>query len=101
MTIDERIERLEHITAAHIEQAKKDYEENRRLWREHQIEIEAIWKRMDRGFEEMRLEMRRGFERTRYDFDEMRREMAARDQIMDQRIAALVSAIGKLVEGKS
>jgi hypothetical protein len=33
VTIDERIERLEHVTAMHIEQAKKDYEENRRLWR--------------------------------------------------------------------
>ena len=105
MTIDERIERLEHITAAHIEQAKKDYEENRRLWREHQTDIEAIWKRMDRGFEEMRSEMRSGFERSRQFFDrgmaEMRREMAARDEIMDRRIGALVSAIGKLVEGKS
>jgi hypothetical protein len=27
------IERLEHVVGAHIEQAKKDYEENRRLWR--------------------------------------------------------------------
>ena len=47
MTIDERIERLEQVTAAHIVQARKDYEENRRLWREQQQDIAAIWKRME------------------------------------------------------
>jgi len=30
MTIDERNERLEQVTAAHIVQVRKDYEENRR-----------------------------------------------------------------------
>jgi hypothetical protein len=50
MTIDERIEKLEFLLAGHIEQAKKDHEENRRLWREQQSHIEAIWMRIERGF---------------------------------------------------
>jgi hypothetical protein len=51
VTIDERIERLEHVTAMHIEQAKqakKDYQENRQLWREMRTEVEALWKATDR-----------------------------------------------------
>ena len=48
MTIDDRIERLEHITAGWIEQSRKDYEENRRLWRESKAEIDALWKATDR-----------------------------------------------------
>jgi hypothetical protein len=97
MTIDERIERLEHVTAAHIEQARKDYEENRRLWREQQTDIAAIWKRMERGFEESRqadAESRRRFDEG---MAEMRKEMAARDQVTDRRIGDLVSAIGDLI----
>jgi hypothetical protein len=107
MTIDERIEKLEFLLSGHIAQAEKDYEENRRLWREQQIDIAAIWKRMERGFEESR----RGFEESRQlladgwaesrrRFDEgmaaMRQEMTARDQILDRRIGDLVSAIGEL-----
>ena len=48
MTIDERIERLEHSVAGHIEQAKKDCAENRQLWREMRDEAAAIWKATDR-----------------------------------------------------
>lgn len=91
MTIDERIDRLEHVTAMHIEQAKKDYEENRRLWREQQQDIAAIWKRMeDRDRESQR----------RHDegMAEMRAEIAARDKVMDKRIGDLVGAIGELIQ---
>ena len=44
--------RLEHITTGWIEQSRKDYEENRRLWRESKAEIDALWKATDRRFEE-------------------------------------------------
>jgi hypothetical protein len=98
MTIDERLEKLEFLVAGHIEQAKKDYEENRRLWRDQQSDIAAIWKRMERGFEESR----RGFDESRKRFDEgmaaMREEMADRDRIMDKRIGDLVLAIGELIK---
>jgi hypothetical protein len=89
MTIDERIEKLEFLLAGHIEQAKKDYEENRRLWREQQSHIEAVWMRIERGFAESRRLHDEGMA-------EMRREMAARDAVTDKRIADLVLAIGEL-----
>jgi hypothetical protein len=104
VTIDERIEKLWHVTAAHIEQARKDYEENRRLWREQQTEIAAAWQRIERGFEESRreaAEMRQQAADMRREahvqMTEMRHQMAERDRITDERIGNLVSAIGLLV----
>jgi hypothetical protein len=96
MCIDERIERVEHITAAHIEPAKKDYDENRRLWREQQTDIAAIWKRIedrDREWDRRMAESRRQFDAG---MQAMREEMASRDQVMDKRIGDLVGAIGEL-----
>jgi hypothetical protein len=61
MTIDERIEKLEFLLAGHIEQAKKDYEENRRLWREQQSHIEAVWMRIERGFAQVGVCMTRAW----------------------------------------
>jgi hypothetical protein len=96
MTIDERIERLEHSVAGHIEQAKKDYAENRQLWREMRDEAAAIWKatdrrwaETDRRFAELREEQA---ERDRL----YKQEQKERDQIMDKRVGDLVSAIGDL-----
>jgi hypothetical protein len=98
LTIDERLEKLEFLLAGHIEQAKKDYEENRRLWRDQQTDIAAIWTRMERGFQETK----ERFEESRKSFDAgmaaMREEMAGRDRITDKRIGALVSAIGELIK---
>jgi len=37
-----RLDRTEFSVSAHIEQARQDYEENRRLWREQQADIAAI-----------------------------------------------------------
>jgi hypothetical protein len=91
MTIDERIEKLEHVTAAHIEQARKDYEENRRIQRELQSHIEAIWQGMERRDQEYKQDMA---ERDRV----YKQEQNERDQKIDQRIGDLVSAIGRLIE---
>jgi DNA repair exonuclease SbcCD ATPase subunit len=87
MNIDERIEKLEHVTAAHIEQAKKDYEENRRIQRDLQSHIDAIWK---------------GIERRDQEYAEQKRETDQRlrqlGEETDRRIRELVSAIGDLIQ---
>src|SRR5262245_19584156 len=96
MTTEDRLSKAEHILTAHIEQAKKDYEENRRLWRDHQTDIDAIWKRMERRDEEYRKA-----------HEEFRQEMKIRDaeynrrsketgEDLDRRIGILVSSIGEL-----
>ena len=62
--------------------------------------IDERIEQMLKGFEETR----RGFERSqqllRTCMVDMRRQMAARDEITDQRIGRLVAVIGKLAEGK-
>jgi hypothetical protein len=87
MTIDERIERLEHVTAMHIEQAKKDYEENRRLWREQQQDIAAIWKRME--------DRDREYAKQKGETDQRLKELG---EETDRRIRELVTAIGELIQ---
>ena len=94
---NERIEKLEHITAAHIEQARLDYEENRRLWREQQAEIAAIWKRMEERDREWTRRMEDRDEEWQRRMIEMDREMTERDRTMDKRIGELVTAIGELI----
>jgi hypothetical protein len=84
MTIDERIERLGHVVAGHIDQAKKDYEENRRFVRESRDD----WQRQ---LAESKAEWDRGMA-------EMWAEMAARDKVTDKRIGDLVSAIGEFIQ---
>src|SRR5215467_12952530 len=93
VTIDDRIERLDHITAGWIEQSRKDYEENRRLWRESKAETNALWKATDRRFEETD----RRFKETDQRFKETERLLREFGQRVDERIDKLVLAIGELV----
>ena len=100
MTIDERIERLEHITAGYIEQSRKEMEENRRLWREQREEIAAIWKATDRRFAEVTEQFRetdRRLAQSKLETDQRFRETDERFRATDDRIDKLVSAIGELV----
>src|SRR4051794_19327245 len=89
MTSEERIARLEHVTAGWIEQSRKDYEENRRLWREQQAEFATMRKET----EAMRQETDRRWRET----DERFRETAERSRQTDERVDKLVLAIGELV----
>jgi hypothetical protein len=101
VTIDERIDKLEFVVAAHVDQARNDYEENRRLWRDLRIDIEAIWKRQERRDEEqaeqwneMKAEIRESSRRT----DERIAELG---RATDERIAKLVVAIGQMIQSKT
>ena len=40
MTAEERIDRIEHVTAALVEERRKDREEYRQLWRDTQRQIQ-------------------------------------------------------------
>jgi hypothetical protein len=42
MTIEERFERIEHVTAGLAEAYRKDREENRQLWRDTNRQIERL-----------------------------------------------------------
>ena len=95
-----RLDRIEFSVSAHIEQARKDYEENRRLWREQQADIAAIWKASERRSEEVDRRFREVAEEQRETDRMLRRyamESQEREQRQDKRIADLVSAIGSLI----
>jgi hypothetical protein len=95
LTIDERIERLEHVVAGHIEQAKKDYEENRRFVRESREDWQRELRESRERWEQQLRESKEAWDR---EMNEMRTEMAARDKVTDKRISDLVLAIRDLIE---
>ena len=45
MTIDERFERIEHLTAALAEERRKDRDEYQASWRDTQAQIQELAKR--------------------------------------------------------
>jgi C4-dicarboxylate-specific signal transduction histidine kinase len=96
MTPEERFERMEHILAGWIEQSRRDYEENRRLWRETRDRIDAVSAQMaetDRRMKELSEETDRRFRDT----DRRLKELG---EATDRRISDLVSAIGKLIAAR-
>ena len=47
MTIEERFERIEHITAGLAEEHRRDHEENRQLWHDTQRQINELAVRLN------------------------------------------------------
>ena len=101
MTTEERFTRIEHITAGIAEERRKDREEYRQLWRDTQrqsaelsIKIADTNDTVARLAEDLTLHIRASDERLRAS-DE--RAKAAEQELRD-RIAAMVSAIGQLIQ---
>lgn len=99
MTVEERLDRIEHVTAGLAEQAKTDREENRELWRQTQGQIRELAGSLDRLA---------GIVGNLTDtVERLTEQVAANDQAsrerdtkLDQRIEALVSAVGELIRRK-
>ena len=97
MTVEERFERIEHITAGLAEERSKDREEYKTLWRDTErqirelaIHIDEVDARLGNRIEQFAAESRAAAEESR-----------AADARLGERIDALVSAIGQLLpEGK-
>lgn len=92
MTIDERLDRIEHVTAGIAEQLRIEREENRVLWRRTQDQLDALAGQVSR---------------VTIDMDRLILEAAARDQAsfarderLGERIDKLVSAIGEFIAGR-
>jgi hypothetical protein len=93
MTIDERFERIEHVTAGLAEDRRKDREEFRGLWRDTQRQLDQLAGRVDTIATHL---------------DSFIQETAARDgetdrrfRETDARIAALVSAMGEFIASQT
>ena len=97
---EERLDRIEHLTAGWIEQSKAEHRENRELWRETQRKIDALTDQISRHQAEMAQRDRvtnERFRETDERFRVLREEQVQRDRVLDERIGVLVSAIGKLI----
>ena len=100
MTIDERFERIEHVTAGLAEERRKDREENHQLWRQTQrhidelsikiVEMQGVDQRLAQRIEQLAEESRAEDKR-----------LAARIDALGERIDKVVSAIGTFVASVS
>lgn len=89
MTTEERFQRIEHVTAGLAEQAQRDRDENRQLWRETQRQLDQLAANVGQ---------------LTTDVDRLALEAAARDkasherdETLGARIDKLVSAIGEFI----
>ena len=90
MTTEERFERMEHVTAALVEERRKDREEYRRLWRDTQQLIAETNAAIVRLGEQSMAADRRLEDKL----DRLAEEAREQDRKLGERIDAVVSAIG-------
>jgi len=100
MTVEERFERIEHVTVALAEERRKDREEYRELWRDARRGIDDLTRKIAetndtvrRLAEESREQDRRLGERI----DGFTAEFHEQDRRLGERIDSLVSAIGEFL----
>ena len=92
-TSEERLNYIEHVLAGWAEQSRRDYEENRRLWRETRDQIAET----DRRLKELGEETDRRLRETDEQIRETNRQLKELGAATDKRISDLVSAIGKMI----
>lgn len=97
MTAEERFEKIEHVTAGLVEQAKLDREENRNLWRDTQRQITDLTGKLSQLTAHVD-ETRTQIGGLAHQVDRLILHAAERDAAPGKRIDGLVSAIGDLIK---
>jgi prefoldin subunit 5 len=96
MTSEERLDRIEHLTAGIAEERRKDREEYKALWRDTQRNINELSVRivqMSEETQEANAQMREADRRLEARIEQL---ADANEQLKD-RIAALVSGFGEFI----
>ena len=93
MTIDERFERIEHVTAGMAEQTKQEREESRQLWRDTQRQLNELTLKLA----DLAAETRDGDESLRRAIHDFAQESRAANERLKARIGELVVAIGAFI----
>ena len=96
MTIEERFERIEHVTVGLAEERRKDREESRQLWRDTQRQLDQLADRVNGIAIQMDRFILEAAERDD-ETDRRFRETDQRFRETDARIDKLVSGIGELL----
>jgi septin family protein len=104
MTVEERLDRIEHVTAGFAEQYRKEREEDRMLWRATQQHITELGdemreadKLLSERIEQWAKEAREEDARLGKRIESVNAELGKRIDDLGKRIEDLVSAIGTLV----
>jgi len=89
MTSEERLDRIEHLTAGIAEERRKDREEYKSLWRDTQRQLNEVSVRLVQLSEaDSRLEER---------IEQLAEESRAANRQLEERIASLVSGFGEFI----
>jgi len=99
MTIDQRLDRIEHLTAGIAEERSKDREEYKALWRDTQERISRAEDRMTRMTDAITAAAAQ-VDRLAIETRLRIAELADADEKLNGRIEALVSAIGEFIASK-
>jgi uncharacterized protein YlxW (UPF0749 family) len=91
MTIEERFERIEHVTAGLAEERRKDREEYRQIWRDTQRQLHELTLKIADTNDAIASMGER--------IEAVNQAAVERDGALGQRIESLVSAIGKFFAG--
>jgi hypothetical protein len=103
MTAEERLNRIEHITAAIAEERRKDREEYKTLRRDTQRQINEFASGMvglRQHAAELAVHIQEVDDRLRDRIDQLATESRAADKALSDRISSLVSAMGEFITKK-
>jgi methyl-accepting chemotaxis protein len=103
MTIEERFERIEHLTAGIAEERRKDRDEYKTLWRDTQRQINELTANVNRltlAIADTTEHVHLLADETRARIAELAEQTSAADEQLGARIQALVSAIGQLIASR-
>ena len=93
MTSEERLDRIEHITAGIAEERRKDRDEYKALWRDTQRQLNELGARVLQMSEETQEADRRLEARIA----QLAEESRAANKLLEERIASLVSGFGEFI----
>lgn len=100
MTSDQRLDRIEHLTAGIAEERRKDRDEYKALWRDTQHQLNTLATETKLRFDQIANRL----DQVATHIDELAEETRARtaklaetDEKLAARIESLVSAIGKFI----
>jgi len=96
MTTEERLDRIEHLTAGIAEERRKDREEYQALWRDTQRQLNEVSARLVQ-LSEADEEARAADKRLEERIAQLAAESREANKELEARIAALVSGFGQFI----
>ena len=96
MTSEERLDRIEHLTAGIAEERRKDREEYKALWRDTQRQLNEVAVRLVQ-LSEADEEARAADKRLEARIEQLAAESRVANEQLKDRIAALVSGFGEFI----